>query len=118
MSKIRLRLNANLKPKTTVPENFEISEQVRIWAASKNFGDLEQHLEYFVSKAAANGYKYADWDAAFKTAIRDDWAKLRTPRYPNQGYQSAAQQTANEQAKWDNFLNGDSHFVDVTPKSR
>ncbi|MDE9415763.1 hypothetical protein [Acinetobacter nosocomialis] len=102
--------------KTTVPENFEISEQVRIWATSKNFGDLEQHLEYFVSKAAANGYKYADWDAAFKTAIRDDWAKLRTPRYPNQGYQSAAQQTANEQAKWDNFLNGDSRFVDVTPK--
>ena len=102
--------------KTTVPENFEISEQVRIWATSKNFGDLEQHLEYFVSKAAANGYKYADWDAAFKTAIRDDWAKLRTPRYPNQGYQSAAQQTANEQAKWDNFLNGGPQFVDVSPK--
>lgn len=102
--------------KTTVPENFEISEQVRIWATSKNFGDLEQHLEYFVSKAAANGYKYADWDAAFKTAIRDDWAKLRTPRYPNQGYQSAAQQTANEQAKWDNFLNGGPKFVDVSPK--
>lgn len=102
--------------KTTVPENFEISEKVRIWATSKNFGDLEQHLEYFVSKAAANGYKYADWDAAFKTAIRDDWAKLRTPRYPNQGYQSAAQQTANEQAKWDNFLNGGPQFLDVSPK--
>lgn len=102
--------------KTTVPENFEISEQVRIWATSKNFGDLEQHLEYFVSKAAANGYKYADWDAAFKTAIRDDWAKLRTPRFQKTGYQSSAQQTANEQAKWDNFLNGDSRFVDVTPK--
>ncbi|WP_284083956.1 hypothetical protein [Acinetobacter nosocomialis] len=102
--------------KTTVPENFEISEQVRIWAASKNFGDLEQHLEYFVSKAAANGYKYADWDAAFKTAIRDDWAKLRTPRFQNTGYQSAAQQTANEQAKWDNFLNRGTNFRDVTPK--
>ena len=102
--------------KTTVPENFEISEQVRIWATSKNFGDLEQHLEYFVSKAAANGYKYADWDAAFKTAIRDDWAKLRTPRYPSQGYQTSAQQTANEQAKWDEFLNGGPQFVDVSPK--
>ncbi|WP_151834464.1 hypothetical protein [Acinetobacter junii] len=102
--------------KTTVPENFEISEQVRIWATSKNFSDLEQHLEYFVSKAAANGYKYADWDAAFKTAIRDDWAKLRTPRYPSQGYQTSAQQTANEQAKWDEFLNGGPQFVDVSPK--
>ena len=102
--------------KTTVPKNFGISDQVREWAISKNFGDIEQHLEYFTAKAAANGYKYADWDAAFKTAIRDDWAKLRTPRYPSQGYQSATQQTANEQAKWDNFLNGDSHFVDVSPK--
>ncbi|MFX9523435.1 hypothetical protein ABTO55_08380 [Acinetobacter baumannii] len=102
--------------KTTVPENFEISEQVRIWAASKNFGDLEQHLEYFVSKAAANGYKYADWDAAFKTAIRDDWAKLRTPRYPNQGYQSAAQQTANEHDRWRQAEQQAFGERDVTPK--
>lgn len=102
--------------KTTVPENFEISDSVRVWAESKNFGDLEQHLEYFTAKAAANGYKYADWDSAFKTAIRDDWAKLRTPRFQNTGYQSSAQQTANEQAKWDEFLNGGSQFVDVTPK--
>lgn len=102
--------------KTTVPENFEISEQVRIWATSKNFGDLEQHLEYFVSKAAANGYKYADWDAAFKTAIRDDWAKLRTPRYPNQGYQSAAQQTANEHDRWRQAEQQVFGERDVTPK--
>lgn len=102
--------------KTTVPENFEISEQVRIWATSKNFGDLEQHLEYFVSKAAANGYKYADWDAAFKTAIRDDWAKLRTPRYPNQGYQSAAQQTANEHDRWRQAEQQAFGERDVTPK--
>lgn len=102
--------------KTTVPENFGINDQVREWAISKNFGDLEQHLEYFTAKAAANGYKYADWDAAFKTAIRDDWAKLRTQRFQNTGYQTSAQQTANEQAKWDEFLNGGSHYVDVTPK--
>lgn len=106
--------------KTTVPENFEISEQVRIWATSKNFGDLEQHLEYFVSKAAANGYKYADWDAAFKTAIRDDWAKLRTPRFQNTGYQSSAQQTANEHDRWrqaENESFGNTEW-DVTPKKQ
>ena len=102
--------------KTSIPENFEISDSVRVWAESKNFGDLEQHLEYFVSKAAANGYKYADWDAAFKTAIRDDWAKLRTQRFQNTGYQSPAQQTISEQAKWDEFLNGGPQFVDVSPK--
>lgn len=102
--------------KTTVPENFGISDQVREWAISKNFGDLEQHLEYFTAKAAANGYKYADWDAAFKTAIRDDWAKLRTQRFQNTGYQTSAQQTISEQAKWDEFLNGGPKFVDVSPK--
>lgn len=102
--------------KTTVPENFGISDQVREWAISKNFGDLEQHLEYFTAKAAANGYKYADWDAAFKTAIRDDWAKLRTQRFQNTGYQTSAQQTISEQAKWDEFLNGGPQFVDVSPK--
>lgn len=102
--------------KTTVPENFGISDQVRGWAISKNFGDLEQHLEYFTAKAAANGYKYADWDAAFKTAIRDDWAKLRTQRFQNTGYQTSAQQTISEQAKWDDFLNGGPKFVDVSPK--
>lgn len=104
--------------KTTVPENFGISDQVREWAISKNFGDLEQHLEYFTAKAAANGYKYADWDAAFKTAIRDDWAKLRTQRFQNTGYQSSAQQTANEHDRWrqaENEVFGNSE-LDVTPK--
>jgi len=109
--------------KTSVPKNFGISEQVRTWAASKNFGDLEQHLEYFTAKAAANGYKYADWDAAFKTAIRDDWAKLRTPRYPNQGFQSAKQNP--NQSSWSeynqDFANGfyshdQSEPIDITPK--
>jgi len=23
------------------------------------------------------GYQYIDWDAAFKTAIREDWGKIR-----------------------------------------
>ena len=104
--------------KTSAPENFEVSDQVRAWAESKNFGDLEQHLEYFIAKAAANGYKYADWDAAFKTAIRDDWAKLRTQRSQNTGYQTSAQQTANEHDRWrqaENEVLGRSEW-DVTPK--
>ncbi|MEX5367773.1 hypothetical protein WCE00_12520 [Acinetobacter haemolyticus] len=106
--------------KTTVPENFEISDSVRVWAESKNFGDLEQHLEYFTAKAAANGYKYADWDSAFKTAIRDDWAKLRTPRFQNTGYQSSAQQTANEHDRWrqaENEAFGNTEW-DITPKKQ
>lgn len=35
---------------------------------------------------------------------------------PIHGYQTPQQRTANEQAKWDEFLNGGNQFRDVTPK--
>ena len=64
--------------KTTLPEGFTISDRVRSWAAEKGHMRLEQHLESFRAKATANGYTYADWDAAFMEAIRGNWAKLPT----------------------------------------
>lgn len=80
------------KRKTPMPENFGVSEQVKTWAAGKGFGDLDQHLESFKDKCQANGYTYLDWDAAFMSAIRDDWAKLR------QANQFAKQQTTQNKA--------------------
>lgn len=77
--------NADPKPKTTktpIPPDFGISARLRKWADSKGYGQLEQHLEAFRAKVAANAYRYADWDAAFAEAIREDWAKLRG-RAPN-----------------------------------
>ena len=74
--------------KTGLPENFEISNQVQTWADQKGFDRLDQHLENFLLVCEAKGYQYVNWDAAFKTAIRDDWAKLRTSRFQNTGYQS------------------------------
>ena len=74
--------------KTAIPSDFKISDEVRSWAHEKNFDNLEQHLEYFVEKCNANGYKYVKWDSAFKTAIRDDWAKLRSQQWrPQHGSQ-------------------------------
>jgi hypothetical protein len=63
--------------KKTIPKGFVISERVQQWAASRGYQDLEAHHEAFVTKVKANGNTYADWDAAFMNAIRDDWAKLR-----------------------------------------
>lgn len=63
--------------KTAMPVDFGISESVKTWAASKGFDRLEQHLESFKGKVAANGYTYVNWDQAFMNAVRDDWAKLR-----------------------------------------
>jgi hypothetical protein len=74
----RVRARTSRQAKVPLPAAFAISDQVRAWAKAKGFDRLEAHREYFVLKAAANGYMYVDWDAAFKGAIRDDWAKLRT----------------------------------------
>ena len=65
------------KTKTLLPKDFGISEQVRAWAEKNGYNNLEAHLESFKDRAQAKGYKYLDWDAAFKNAIREDWGKIR-----------------------------------------
>lgn len=67
-------------PKTAIPADFGISDGVREWAKAKGFVRLDDHLEAFIGKATAKDYRYSDWDAAFKNAIREDWAKLNTPQ--------------------------------------
>lgn len=62
--------------KVGLPEGFGISERVRTWAGEKGHGLLEQRLEHFVSYAKRSGKTYVDWDEAFMSAIREDWAKL------------------------------------------
>ena len=62
--------------KTLLPEGFGISQRVRDWAAKNNHSNLDTHHENFVLAAQSRGYKYADWDAAFQNAIRNNWAKV------------------------------------------
>lgn len=61
----------------TLPENFGVSDAVKKWASTKGFGQLDEHLEYFLGYAKASGRKYVDWDQAFMNAIRGNWAKVR-----------------------------------------
>lgn len=63
--------------KTPLEPGFGISDRVKAWAAEKGYGQLSRHLEAFKTKCLAKSYSYADWDAAFMEAIREDWAKLR-----------------------------------------
>jgi len=65
--------------KTTLPADFAITPELQAWADTKGYGDLPQHLEGFKDKAQAKGYQYSDWNAAFRNAVRDDWAGLRSP---------------------------------------
>ena len=63
--------------KTPMPVDFAVSPRVAAWAEGHGYDRLDEHLGVFRRKAAANGYRYADWDSAFMEAIREDWAKLR-----------------------------------------
>lgn len=65
------------KKKTAIPEGFGISDRVRKWADKSGYGQLEEHLEAFIRKCNANGYKKLSWDDFFMEAIRQDWANLR-----------------------------------------
>jgi hypothetical protein len=64
---------------TSLPADFSISERVRGWATEKGHRRLDERLEHFVGYAKRSGKRYADWDEAFMSAVREDWAKLNGP---------------------------------------
>ena len=68
---------AKPKRKTSISDEFVVSQRVRDWAKQKGFDRLDEHLDAFTRKAKMNGYQYLDWDLAFMEAIREDWAKIR-----------------------------------------
>jgi len=63
--------------KFSLPEGFCISDNIRRWADRKGHGQLDEHLEAFIDLAKSRGYKYLDWDAAFRRAIAEDWGKVK-----------------------------------------
>lgn len=65
------------KSKTQIPDDFGISDGVRLWAEKNGHRRLNAHLDNFVDAAKAKDYRYVDWDAAFKTAIRKNWADIK-----------------------------------------
>jgi hypothetical protein len=68
-----------------VPPDFVISKRVRDWSVKKGYAlTLDARFEDFVSRAKARGYKYIDWDEAFMTACRHDWARLGGPTFKKQ----------------------------------
>jgi len=76
-TKKKVKAEKKKATKAPIPNDFGISEGIRKWAQAKGHARLEEHLEHFIGTAKANGYQYADWDAAFMNAVRNDWARLR-----------------------------------------
>jgi len=75
---IEVREDPPRSKKTLIPKNFVVSTRVREWAQRQGFDNLDEHLENFKLKAESKGYKYVNWDTAFMTAIRDNWAGIQT----------------------------------------
>jgi hypothetical protein len=71
-----IRTSSKRGEKTPLPEGFGLSERVIDWAKREGFGNLQAHLDNFRLTAAANDYRYADWDAALMKAIRGNWARV------------------------------------------
>lgn len=72
------------KRETPIADDFAISENVRKWAEENGHDQLDAHFANFVDSCRAKGYKYIDWDAAFRKAIAANWAKVTiTPKVEN-----------------------------------
>lgn len=63
--------------KRAMPDDFTVSDRVTAWATEKGYSvsRVSDNFAKFALYAKSKGAKYADWDAALMTAIRDDWAK-------------------------------------------
>jgi hypothetical protein len=101
-------------PRTTLcrmPDTFGIDAEIKVWNLKKGYPEehLLLHLESFKLSVDKGDLMYAGdkgWHAAFKKAVNEDWAKLRSVRAV-----SAAQQ-----ASWLDELTGKGkgHVVEGT----
>jgi hypothetical protein len=67
--------------KTGIPENWCPKEST-VLTLRREFGlrvpeDVERYLVAFRDICQAKGYQYADFDAAFRNCVRQDWPKLK-----------------------------------------
>ena len=66
-----------MKKKTTLPPDFGLTTDLRNWGIMHGHSRLQEHMDYFLDYARATDKQYADWNAAFRNAVRGDWAKLK-----------------------------------------
>lgn len=60
----------NILP-SEIPSAFSISESIKKWAKNKNLPNPETEIEAFIDHHKSRGSLMKDWDAAFRTWIRN-----------------------------------------------
>lgn len=93
------------------------------WMVARKGAELTdsilENLAEHANKANISIAKAVEWSAkkGYQGFKADWYLKDQQPQqHWNTGYQTSQQQTASEQAKWNDFLNGGNQFRDVTPK--
>ena len=57
-------------PKIPYPSDFSVSQELRSWCQTQ-YAKPEDHLEAFKDYHISHGSKFIDWDAAFRTWVRN-----------------------------------------------
>ncbi len=79
MNVVQLQPKRRTNEPTYLPEGFMLNDMLRAWAKSRAITRLDERFEHFTDICLAKGYKYLSWEAAFRNACRQDWAKLGPP---------------------------------------
>jgi hypothetical protein len=66
--------------KTILPTDFVVTEKHRLFARKHGFRSPDLLVEAFRDHHAARGTTFADWDAAFRTWIRNDTERFGNGR--------------------------------------
>ena len=70
-------------------KNFELTDSLKQWGRDKKYYRLQDHLDYFTDYVKSRNKAYKNWQAAFRNAVRNNWANL--PNEPTSREQLEAQ---------------------------
>ena len=74
--------------KTPYPENFALSDDLRAWVAKQHCADPDGQLEAFHDYHVSHGSRFTDWNAAYRTWIRNS-IKFNRPSQTNAGNEAS-----------------------------
>ena len=57
--------------KKQITEDFEVTSKMRQWAAERSMPSPDRELEAFIDYHQAHGSTMKDWQAAFRTWLRN-----------------------------------------------
>ena len=65
-----------------IPDGWQPKPETLQALYAETGADARPHIAPFIDVCRAKNYRYADFDAAFKKCVREDWAKLRGKPLP------------------------------------